>query len=126
MNYDSVISDLVRVVEAVGAGIMVVGGFGAFVIFIARTAQPERRAGSYKDLRRNLGRSILLGVEVLIVADIVRTIIVDPTFESVLVLAVIVLIRIVLSFALEVEMDGVWPWNRLRRKGSHALEAPAD
>jgi uncharacterized membrane protein len=49
---------------------------------------------------------------VLIVADIVRTIIVDPTFESVLVLAVIVLIRIVLSFSLEVEMDGVWPWNR--------------
>jgi uncharacterized membrane protein len=126
MNYDSVISDVVRVVEGVGAGIMVVGGFGAFVIFIARTAQPERRAGSYKDLRRNLGRSILLGVEVLIVADIVRTIIVDPTFESVLVLAVIVLIRIVLSFALEVEMDGVWPWNRLRRKGPHTLEAPAD
>ena len=126
MSYDSVISDVVRVVEAVGAGIMVVGGFGAFVIFIARAAQPERRADSYKDLRRNLGRSILLGVEVLIVADIVRTIIVDPTFESVLVLAVIVLIRIVLSFALEVEMDGVWPWNRLRRKGPHALETPTD
>jgi uncharacterized membrane protein len=112
MSYDNVISDVVRVVEAVGAGIMVIGGFGAFVIFIARAAQPENRAGSYKDLRRNLGRSILLGVEVLIVADIVRTIIVDPTFESVLVLAVIVLIRIVLSFSLEVEMDGVWPWNR--------------
>ena len=126
MNYDNVISDVVRVVEAVGAGIMVVGGFGAFVIFISRAVQPERRAGSYKDLRRNLGRSILLGVEVLIVADIVRTIIVDPTFESVLVLAVIVMIRIVLSFSLEVEIDGVWPWNRLRRRGPHALEAPAD
>lgn len=116
MEYDNVISDVVRVVEAVGAGIMVIGGLGAFVIFIARAAQLERRAGSYKDLRRNLGRSILLGVEVLIVADIVRTIVVDPTFESVVVLAVIVLIRIVLSFSLEVEMDGVWPWNRLLRK----------
>ena len=126
MNYDNAISDVVRVVEAVGAGIMVVGGLGAFVIFIARAAQPERRAGSYKDLRRNLGRSILLGVEVLIVADIVRTIVVDPTFESVLVLAVIVMIRIVLSFSLEVEMDGVWPWNRLRRKGAHAVDAAAD
>jgi uncharacterized membrane protein len=126
MNYDNVISDVVRVVEAVGAGIMVAGGLGAFIIFIARAAQPERRAGSYKDLRRNLGRSILLGVEVLIVADIVRTIIVDPTFESVLVLAVIVVIRIVLSFALEVEMDGVWPWNRLRRRGPHASDVPAD
>lgn len=116
MEYEHAISDVVRVVEAVGAGIMVVGGLGAFVIFIARAAQPVSRGGSYKDLRRNLGRSILLGVEVLIVADIVRTIIVDPTFESVLVLAVIVMIRILLSFSLEVEIDGVWPWNRLRRK----------
>jgi uncharacterized membrane protein len=116
MEYDNVISDVVRVVEAVGAGIMVVGGFGAFVIFLARAAQPERRAGSYKDLRRNLGRSILLGVEVLIIADIVRTIIVDQTFESVVVLVGIVTIRIVLSFSLEVEMDGVWPWNRLQGK----------
>jgi uncharacterized membrane protein len=72
MEYDNTISDVVRVVEAVGAGIMVVGGLGAFVIFIARAAQPDRRAGSYKDLRRNLGRCILLGLEVLIVADIVR------------------------------------------------------
>ena len=126
MEYDNAISDLVRVVEAVGAGIMVVGGFGAFVIFIARAAQPERRAGSYKDLRRNLGRSILLGVEVLIIADIVRTIVVDQTFESVVVLVGIVTIRIVLSFSLEVEMDGVWPWNRLRGKIPNAVDVPAD
>ena len=126
MEYDNAISDVVRVVEAVGAGIMVVGGFGAFVIFIARAARPERRAGSYKDLRRNLGRSILLGVEVLIIADIVRTIIVDQTFESVVVLVGIVTIRIVLSFTLEVEMDGVWPWNRLSGKTPNAVDAPAD
>jgi uncharacterized membrane protein len=49
---------------------------------------------------------------VLIIADIVRTIIVDPTFESVAVLGIIVVIRILLSFSLEVEMDGVWPWHR--------------
>jgi len=126
MDYDNTISDVVRVVEAVGAGIMVLGGFGAFAIFIARAAQPERRAGSYKALRRNLGRSILLGVEVLIIADLVRTIILDPTFESVVVLAGIVLIRIVLSFSLEVEMDGVWPWNRWRREGPSAVNAPTD
>jgi uncharacterized membrane protein len=126
MEYDNAISDVVRVVEAIGAGIMVVGGFGAFAIFIGRAAQPERRAGSYKDLRRNLGRSILLGVEVLIIADIVRTIIVDQTLESVVVLVGIVLIRIVLSFSLEVEMDGVWPWNRWRREGPSAVDAPTE
>ena len=76
---------------------------------------PRRGAGSYDALRRNLGRCILLGLEVLIVADIVRTIIVDPTYESVVVLGVIVVVRILLSFSLEVEMDGMWPWNRWRR-----------
>ena len=116
MEYTSTVSDIVRVVEAVGAGIMLVGGFGAFLIFLVRVPYPERRPGSYEELRRNLGRSILLGLEVLIVADIVRTIIVDPTYESVFVLGVIVVVRILLSFALEVEMDGTWPWNRWRRQ----------
>ena len=116
MDYKSTVSDIVRVVEAVGAGIMLVGGFGAFLIFLVRVSQPERRPGSYEELRRNLGRSILLGLEVLIVADIVRTIIVDPTYESVVVLGVIVIVRILLSFALEVEMDGMWPWNRWQRR----------
>jgi uncharacterized membrane protein len=76
----------------------------------------EKTPDSYEDLRRNLGRSILLGLEVLIVADIVRTIIVDPTFESVAVLGVIVVIRILLSFSLEVEIDGAWPWQRSDRE----------
>ncbi len=115
MEYKSTVSDIVRVVEAVGAGIMLVGAFGAFLIFLTRVLHPERRAGSYEELRRNLGRSILLGLEVLIVADIVRTLLVDPTYESVFVLGVIVVVRILLSFALEVEMDGTWPWNRWRR-----------
>ena len=57
---------------------------------------------------------ILLGLEVLIIGDIVRTIIVDPTIESVAVLGMIVVIRIVLSFSLEVEIDGTWPWARWR------------
>jgi uncharacterized membrane protein len=80
---------------------------------------PER---AYKGLRRNLGRCILLGLEVLIVADIVRTIIVDTTLESVAVLGVIVVIRIVLSFSLEVEIDGVWPW-RQRQVDSQAQDS---
>ena len=116
MEYKSTVSDIVRVVEAFGAGIILVGGFGAFLIFLVRVSHPEGRPGSYEELRRNLGRSILLGLEVLIVADLVRTIIVDPTYESVVVLGVIVVIRILLSFSLEVEMDGMWPWNRWRRQ----------
>ena len=78
MSYEQTISDVVKVVEAVGAGIMVVGGLGAFVVVRARCCV-HGAAEPYETLRRDLGRSILLGLEVLIVADIVRTIIVDPT-----------------------------------------------
>src|SRR5436305_8843741 len=97
---------------------MVVGGLGAFAQFARDVAGGRTAERAYKGLRRNLGRCILLGLEVLIVADIVRTIVVDPTFESVTVLGIIVLIRILLSFSLEVEIDGTWPWDRWRASGS--------
>jgi uncharacterized membrane protein len=125
VTYEETIEDVVKVVEAFGAGIMIVGGLGAFVAFAVRARRAESLHNAYPDLRRDLSRCILLGLEVLIVADIVRTIIVDPTFESVAVLGIIVLIRIVLSFSLEVEIDGVWPWRR-RQLGSGTGREPAD
>src|SRR2546423_12601068 len=102
---------------------MVVGGLGAFALFARDVARAGTAERAYRALRRNLGRCILLGLEVLIVADIVRTIIVDPTVESVAVLGVIVVIRIVLSFSLEIEMDGVWPWRRRQVDGRPETEA---
>ena len=95
-------------------------------MFADRARRAETAQGAYHGLRRNLGRCILLGLEVLIVADIVRTIIVDPTLESVTVLGIIVVIRIVLSFALEIEIDGVWPWRRWQLDGSRDAKAPSD
>jgi len=109
MSYEQTISEVVKVVEASGAAIMVLGGLGAFLVFAYGALRPAKAHESYEELRRNLGRCILLGLEVLIIADIVRTIIVDPTIESAGVLGIIVLIRILLSFSLEVEIDGVWP-----------------
>ena len=70
------------------------------------------RATAYQDARHNVGRAILLGLEVLIIADIVQTITIEPTAESALVLGVIVLVRTFLSFSLEIELDGVVPWRR--------------
>ena len=93
---------------------MIIGGSWALIdyvlSFVRRTSRPE----AYRRLRQQLGQAILLGLEVLIVGDIVRTIIVSPTIESVTVLGIIVIIRIVLSFSLEVEIDGVWPWDHWR------------
>ena len=63
-------------------------------------------------MRRYFGRSILLGIEVLVAADLIRTVAVDPTMENVLVLGLIVLIRTFLSFSLEIELEGVVPWRR--------------
>jgi len=126
MSYEHVISEIVKVVEAAGAGIMVLGGLGSFLVFVPRALPPKTAQGSYDELRRNLGRCILLGLEVLIIADIVRTIIVDPTIESVAVLGIIVVIRILLSFALEVEIDGLWPWGRWQLARSGDAKPPPD
>ena len=113
MTYREFFSHVVDVVEVVGATIMVVGGLGAFARFVHEVAR-HRSQKAYGDLRRNLSRVILLGLEVLIIADLIQTIVVDQTLESVAVLGIIVAIRVVLSFSLEVETDGMWPWNRWR------------
>ena len=127
MSYEETIGDVVKVVEAVGAGIMVFGGLVAFVALVgaARAVSRGERRTAYEQARQHVGRAILLGLEVLIIADIVRTIMVDPTLDSVAVLGIIVVIRILLSFSLEVEIDGVWPWHR-RQLGSRTGRETAD
>ncbi|WP_345409910.1 DUF1622 domain-containing protein [Nonomuraea salmonea] len=67
---------------------------------------------AYQRYRKGLGRAILLGLEFLVAADIIRTVAISPTFASVGVLAVIVLVRTFLSFSLEVELEGRWPWQQ--------------
>jgi uncharacterized membrane protein len=71
---------------------------------------------AYEGFRADLGRGILLGLEFLVAADIIGTVAVTPTFESLGVLAAIVLIRTFLSFSLEVEIEGRWPWQRRSRR----------
>ncbi len=122
MSYQSVAGDVVRVIEGVGGAIMVIGGLIAF----ARYAQQILAGASdpFRELRSNLGRVILLGLEVLIIADIVRTIVIDQSLESVGVLGLIVAIRIVLSFSLEVEIDGAWPWNEWKLQSDKIARRP--
>lgn len=125
MSYEEIFDDVAKVVEAVGAAILVVGGAIMLGIFLGRVL--VRAPGAYTELRSNLGRVILLGLEVLIVGDIIRTIAVDPTLENVAVLGAIVVIRILLSFSLEVEIDGAWPWNRWKTErgaGGKGLTGP--
>ena len=125
VTYDQFISDAVKIVEAVGAAIMILGGLWALLVYAYSVLRPVGPADAYPMLRQRLGQAILLGLEVLIVGDIVRTIIVEPTVESVAVLGMIVVIRIVLSFSLEVEIEGVWPWSRWRL-GPNVAATPPD
>jgi uncharacterized membrane protein len=118
MGFSHDVENVVQVVEAVGVAILVVGGLLVFTHSVSLYLLPTRRATAYHYFRKHLGRVILIGLEVLIVADIIRTVIVDQTAESVAVLATIVLIRIVLSWALAVEIDGVWPWRKAQSEES--------
>jgi uncharacterized membrane protein len=88
------------------------------VVYALAAIGPTTRAGAYRRLRRSLGEVILLGLEVLIIGDIIRTIIVEPTIESAAVLGLIIVIRIVLSLSLQLEIDGTWPWNRWRTEAA--------
>jgi uncharacterized membrane protein len=125
VTYDEVVEKVVQVIEAAGIALLVLGAVAAFVGYARNLLQPDQRDHSYSQLRRSLARVILLGLEVLIIADIIRTIVVDTTVTSVLVLGVIVAIRIVLSFSLEVEIDGFWPWSRWKADPS-ATDGPGD
>ena len=94
------------------AGVLVI--IGGMIFAAARYA--FMRAGDglarYKRCRHDLGRAILLGLEILVAADIISTVTLTPTLESVLVLGIIVLIRTFLSWSLALELDGRWPWQR--------------
>lgn len=110
MSFDSVIENIGTVIDGVGVGVLVVGGVATVVVTARRAV--HGRAGSYRTFRQLFGRTVLLGLEILIAADIVRTVAVTPTLEEVLVLGLIVLIRTFLSFSLELEISGRWPWQQ--------------
>ncbi len=100
-----------RIVEVVGIGIIVVGAFGSLLAFLI-SAPKLPWSKSVGAFRTSLGRSILLGLEFLVAADIVATVAIEPSLDSLAILAGIVLIRTFLSFSLEVEIEGRWPWQR--------------
>ncbi len=102
----------VRVFELVGVTVLVIGGLLAFGVYGMQLLSGVPRRRAFDTVRSSLGRAILLGLEVLVVADIIRTIVVTPTLSSAATLGVIVLVRVILSFAIDVEVDGVAPWRK--------------
>jgi len=104
-----------RFLELTGVGIIALGALATLVLFIVQVFRREKLIEAATSFRSSFGRSILLGLEFLIAADIINTVAVRPTLESVAVLAGIVAIRTFLSFSLELEIEGRWPWQRSHR-----------
>ena len=111
VTFEEFLDLAVRLFELSGVLILVIGGFISAVLYVRDLSRGGRRA-AYTALRHNIGRSILLGLEILIVADIILTVAIDQTLESAATLGLIVLVRTFLSFSLDIEMDGVVPWRR--------------
>ena len=107
--------------ELAGIAAIVLGALVALVrlalgvLGLRRTEATSASGEHIPAFRRTLGRSILAGLELLVAADIVRTVAIEPTLENVLVLGLIVLIRTFLSMSLEVEIEGKWPWQRAEK-----------
>ena len=102
--------NMVQGFEVAGVGVLVVGSVLAFARFVADLFR--RPLEAFKGVRQSVGRAILLGLEVLIIADIIQTITIDPSLESAVTLGVVVLIRASFSFSIEIELEGVVPWRR--------------
>jgi uncharacterized membrane protein len=108
--------------EALGALILIVGVVWSFVLAVLALRRSGSGKQAYRVLRRAFGGTLLLALEILVAADLVRTVAVSPTLDNVLVLGLIVLIRTVLSFSLEIEIDGVLPWRRALASGAGTIK----
>lgn len=120
MEFGRIIGTLGEIIDVVGVAAIIIGVLVALVDAAVRLLR--RNGAVYERFRRVLGRAVLIGLELLVAADIIRTVAVTPTLESVAVLAVIVVIRTFLSWSLQVEMTGRWPW---RAAAAPAVEASA-
>lgn len=117
MESREVIYGISELIDYAGVAIIAFGAAGGLVIYLRdilnRSIKDEK---AYENLRRFLGRSLLLGLEFLVAGDIIKTVAIDQTIDSVLVLAIVVIVRTILSLSIDVEIDGRWPWEAARQK----------
>src|SRR5262249_16038920 len=100
--------------ELTGVAVLVIGSLISLGRFAVGLVQGQSGSLAYRPLRESVGRAVLLGLEFLVAADIMRSVAIEPTFQSVGVLGLLVLVRTFLSWSLEVEIASKWPWQRTR------------
>jgi uncharacterized membrane protein len=122
MRFREIMDVVGTAVDTAGVSVIVIGALVATTRFLF-----QRRGETsilFRLYRQDMGRAILLGLEFLVAGDIIRTVVVDPTFENVIVLGLIVLIRTFLSMSLQLELEGRWPWQHDPPKVEHQGEMP--
>jgi uncharacterized membrane protein len=124
MTWREIVRSVSEIIDVAGVVVMVIGLSVAVGAYLLRLAKGDRSVASYRSVRRGTGRAILLGLEFLVAADIIRTVAVDPSFTSVGVLAIIVAIRTFLAFTLELDVSGRWPWQQ-QPLGDEATDDPS-
>ena len=125
MTFERIMNDAVKAFEILGVLILIVGGFMALFDCVVDLIRRTAPSIAFDRVRARLGRAILLGIEILVVADIIRTIVVSPTLSGALSLGLIVVVRIALSFAIDIEVDGVAPWRKAAMEAAHHPNDPA-
>lgn len=124
MTFAEVMDHVAQGFEAIGVGVLVLGLVWSVVLACRTWAVADGRR-AYQALRESFGGVLLLGLEILVAADLIRTVAVSPTAENVAVLGLIVLIRTFLSFSLQVEIDGVPPWRKALTSGAATVARAA-
>ena len=120
-TFTTVMSHVAQSFEALGAVVLILGALWSVVLAVVAWRRSGMPRKGYEALRAAFGGTLLLGLEVLVAADLIRTVAVAPTLDNVLVLGLIVLIRTFLSFSLETEIEGVPPWRRATASGAGAI-----
>jgi uncharacterized membrane protein len=124
-DYKQTIEAVSAAFGLIGVGVVVVG-FATSLVKGVRLWPSTGASGAYVGIRSTFGRSILLGLEVLVAGDIIRTVALQPTLANLAVLGLLVVIRTFLAWSLEVEIDGRWPWTRAQAERECAVEAAGD
>ena len=125
MTFTEVMDDVAKAFEGLGAAVLVLGLLLSLAISVRVWLRTRQGRVAYRTLKETFGGVLLLGLEILVAADLVRTVAVEPTLENVAILGLIVLIRTFLSFSLEIEIEGVPPWRRALVSGGRYFSEAA-
>lgn len=122
LSYESTMLGVAMVFEVIAALVILAGLIFSAYLSLKAYRRTHSGEAAYKAMRQTFGGAILLGLEILVAGDLIRTVAVEPTIDNVTVLAIIVLIRTFLSFSLEIEIDGVVPWRRAFVSGATVMK----